>query len=272
MWLHVPFRNREKNAYHKFHDFAAEAAEFFEYADALERPSDASVGQNVETEQPAQVLHGILDLISRMKTWMRDSKISGLSGPFRFPNIHIVTRNQLDRATARGYPTKLPSKNGWTFDAIQGQRLMHVYWTVLLDLYMTILDNAVLISLLDHSEDLQAQLLGEFSMNNNPAAAQRQPRTLLAEDCQRLANEIALYSTVSCHTACQSFGSLVSIYTLETALRWYEHHDQGTRQMDVDLEQCCRAILSGIRTQESKDPCAFEVAILPEDVLRRHWC
>ncbi|KAI3339167.1 hypothetical protein F4824DRAFT_508537 [Ustulina deusta] len=265
MWKYGPFRNHKKNAYHQFYDLSSEACELLGHADDLEQPND------VETGQPARVLRNILDLVSRLKAWMQNSDIVGFSGPFKFPDNDLVTRNRLDRATVRGYPTMLSSESGWTSDTLYGQRMMYNYWTLRLDLYMTILDNSVLSSLLENSDDLLTQLIE--GLETRDLEAERSPTTLIFEECRRLANNIAVSGTNSaCHTMCQSFGSLVTTYTLETAIRWYERHNRGVGQMDVELEQHCRAILSGIKIEESKDPCAFEVSILPDEVLRRRWC
>ncbi|KAI8631855.1 hypothetical protein F5Y19DRAFT_463038 [Xylariaceae sp. FL1651] len=269
-WKTVPFRNREKNAYHRFYDLAAEACELFECADALEQPTDGPQDPNLQTMPPTQVLCGIMDLISRLRAFMRDAEISTMHGPPAFPDSSSVAKNQLERATARGYPTKLPVGREWMFDAIQGQRLVHVYWTVILGLYMTILDNQILCSLLEKSGDIQAQLIAELDIHS--CKADRSATALVTEECRRLANNIAVYSTWACQNVCQSFGSLISVFTLETAIRWYEDHRAGAGQMEADLEEHCRALLRGIKAEESKDPCAFEVTILPEDVLRRRWC
>ncbi|GAW13423.1 hypothetical protein ANO14919_028080 [Xylariales sp. No.14919] len=265
MWKYGPFRNHKKNAYHQFYDLSAEACELLGHADDLEQLG------NAEAPQPAQVLHDMLDLISRLKAWMQDSNLVGFSGPFKFPDNDLVARHRLDRATARGYPTKLPLDSAWTSDTLYGERLLHNYWTVRLDLYMTILNNSVLRSLLENSDDLRAMLIAELETKD--PEAEQSLTALIFEECRKLANHIAVYGTSgACHSISQSFGSLVTVYTLETAIRWYERHNTGAGPMDVELEQHCRAILAGIKIEESKDPCAFEVSVLPDEVLRRQWC
>ncbi|TGJ86320.1 hypothetical protein E0Z10_g2451 [Xylaria hypoxylon] len=264
MWKYGPFRNHTKNAYHQFYDLSSEACELLGRADDLGQLDDA------ETTQSARVLRDMLDLISRLKTWMRDSNIVGFSGPFRFPDNDLVAHHRLDRATARGYPTKLPSDSRWTSDALYGERMMYNYWTLRLDLYMTIFDNPVLSSLLETSDDVRTLLIAELETKGSE---ERSPAALIFEECRKLANDIAVYGTSGvCHSISQSFGSLVTVYTLETALRWYERHNTGVSQMEADLERHCRAILAGIKIEESKDPCAFEVSVLPDEVLRRRWC
>ncbi|KAI1424174.1 hypothetical protein F5Y12DRAFT_464616 [Xylaria sp. FL1777] len=265
MWKYGPFRNHRKNAYHQFYDLSSEACVLLEQADNLERSVD------VETEQPTRVLRDMLDLISRLKRWMQNSDIVGFSGPFKFPDNDSVARHRLDCATARGYPTRLPSDSGWTSDALYGQRMMHNYWTLRLDLYMTIFDNSVLSSLLENSDELRSLLI--TGLETRAPEAERSLTALVFEECRRLANSIAVYgSSSACYSTCQSFGSLVTIYTLETAIRWYDRHNRGASQMDTELEHHCRAILSGIKIEESKDPCAFDVSILPDEVLRCRWC
>ncbi|KAI0516884.1 hypothetical protein F5B22DRAFT_136210 [Xylaria bambusicola] len=265
LWKHGPFIHHEKNAYHRFYDLSSEACELLGYADDLEQLHDTG------SEQSARVLHSLLDLISRLKIWMHDSEIVGFSGPFSFPDNDAVNRHQLDRSTARGYPTKSPLDSGWTPEVLYGQRMTHNYWTLRLDLYMTILDNPILYSLLMTSSEFRTLLLTDLALE--PTEAELPPFVLIFEECRRLANNIAIYATSSAsHSMYQTFGSLVTVYTLETAIRWYERHKSGDYQMDAELEQHCRAVLSGIQVEESKDPCAFEVSVLPDEVLRRPWC
>ncbi|KAI0433154.1 hypothetical protein F5Y09DRAFT_98469 [Xylaria sp. FL1042] len=267
MWKYGPFRNHKKNAYHQFYDLAAEACELLGRADNIEKMGDA------ETEEPVRVLREMLDLISRFKKWMQDSDIIGFSGPFKFPDDDLVACHRLDRATARGYPTELSSDSGWTHDALYGQRMMYNYWTLRLDLYMTIFDNPVLSSLLKNSGDDDLRRLLITDLEARGPGVELSPAALIFEECRRLANNITVYSTSgACHSMYQNFGSLVTVYTLETAIRWYERHNGDGSQMDIELEQHCRAILSGIKIEESKDPCAFEVSVVPDEVLRRPWC
>ncbi|KAI8949146.1 hypothetical protein F4801DRAFT_421235 [Xylaria longipes] len=267
MWMHGPFRNRKKNAYHQFYDLSAEACELLGYADDLAQPDDRS---HVKTKRPAEVLGQMLHLISRLGRWMQDSNIVGFSGPSRFPAVDLVTRHRLDRARARGYPTKLPPDSGWTSDALYWQRMMYNYWALRLDLYMTISDNPVLSSLLEDSEDLPALLMSELDARG--PGKERAPTALIHEECRKLANNIAVNCTGACHSTYQNFGSLVTVYTLETAIRWYDRHNRDASEMDIELEQHCRAILGGIKTEESKGPCSFEVSIMTDEVLRRRWC
>ncbi|KAI1364013.1 hypothetical protein F5Y08DRAFT_308058 [Xylaria arbuscula] len=263
LWKHGPFRNHQKNAYHHFYDLASEACELLGCADDLEPPDDN------EPERPTRVLYDLIDLIRRLKIWMQDSEIIGFRGPAKLPDENLVVRHQLDRATALGYPTKSPLDSGWTPEVLYGQRMTHNYWTLSLDLYMTILDNPLLSSLLEKSDDL----LKLLDLGLGTSEAEKSPTALVFEECRRLANNIATYATSSAtYSTYQSFGSLVTVYTLETAIRWYERHNANGPQMDVELEQHCRAILSGIKVEESKDPCAFDVAVLPDEVLRRPWC
>ncbi|KAI1305065.1 hypothetical protein F5Y03DRAFT_163210 [Xylaria venustula] len=267
MWKYGPFRNHNKTTYHLFYDLSADACELLGRADDLAQPN------GTETDAAAQVLRDIFSLISQLKRWLQDSGIVGFSGPFKFPDEDLVSRHRLDRATARGYPTKFSSDSGWTFDALNGQRMLHNYWALRLDLYMTVVDNPILVPLLESSNnnELLSQLTADLETSSpNTKSA---PTALILEECRKLANNIVVYGTNSAsHSMCQSFGSLLTIYTLETAIRWYERHNKDASRMDIELEQHCRAILSGIKSEESKEPCAFDVSVLPDEVLRRRWC
>ncbi|KAI1260295.1 hypothetical protein F5Y18DRAFT_259597 [Xylariaceae sp. FL1019] len=267
MWTHGPYKNFKKNAYHLFYDLAAEACELLERADALEVPC---LDSSVQSERPLLVLRDIVELIRRLWELSRAADILVLKGPIEFPNESAVALNQFNRATARGYPTKIPAGKGWTFDAVQGQRLMHNHWALVLNLYMTILDNHVLRPMLETSKDLRGLLLNVLG-TNTPSACES-ITSLMAAECRKLANNVAIHSTETCHNMCQSFGSLISHVNLESAVQWYEGHPESNGNMETALEQHCRALLRGIRDEESKKVCAFQVSILPDDVLRRHWC
>ncbi|KAI0099777.1 hypothetical protein GGR51DRAFT_535052 [Nemania sp. FL0031] len=264
MWIHGPFRNHKKNAYHQFYDLSAEACGLLGCADDLLQADE------VETEQAERVLRDILHLISRLKEWVQDSNIVGFSGPIKFPSNNQITDLELGRSRAHGYPMRLPLGSGFTSDALYWQMMMYNYWTLRLDLYMTILDNPVLSSLLKTSDECQALVRAELELRGRGTG--QTPAALVYEECRKLANNIAINFTSECYNTCQSFGSLVTAYTLETVIRWYERHSSGASQMDVELKQHCQAILDGIRIEESKNLCPFEVSVLPDEVLKQHWC
>lgn len=255
MWMYGPFRNHEKNAYHLFHDLSAEACGLLGQADDLLRVDE------VATEQAVQVLHDILDLVSRLKKWLRDSNIVGFTGPLRLPDA------VQSGAGARRCPARSPSDSGRDLDTLYWQMMLYNYWALRLDLYMTILDNPVLSSLLDISDDSQALLTAELE-TRGPEVEQA-PGTLIFEECRKLANNIAVTFTAECYSATsQSFGSLVAVYILETAIRWYERHDSGA---DAELEHC-RGMLNEIKIEDAEDPFGFEVSTFSDQVLMFQWC
>ncbi|KAJ8124480.1 hypothetical protein O1611_g9160 [Lasiodiplodia mahajangana] len=270
MWIHGPFRNHKKNAYHQFYDLSAEACGLLGCSDDLGQAEDGSQANEVKPKQAQQVLHDMLSLISRLKKWMQDSNIVGINGPLKFPNNDLVADHQLGYSRAHGYPIKLPPNSKFTSDTLYWQMMMYNYWALRLDLYMTILDNPVLSSLLKNSDDFQALVRAELEVRG--PEGKKMVTTLIFEECRKLANNIAVNFPSECYDTCQSFGSLVTAYTLETTIRWYERHGGGASQMDAELEQHCRAILDGIRIEESRNPCPFEVSILPDEVLKQHWC
>ncbi|KAI0409110.1 hypothetical protein F4802DRAFT_604414 [Xylaria palmicola] len=274
MWIDGPFRNHKKSPYHRFYDVAAEVCEALGQADDLRLPDNGPSAGDAEAEQ---VLRKMRDLVSRLENWRRESDIIGFNGPLRYPNDELLARHRLDRARARGYPTELPPDSGWTSDALYGQRMMHNYQTLRLDLYMTILDNPALRSRLEASDQLRAQLLADLERTRRSSEPGPAPSiaALISEECGKLARDIVVSCPSTCHSAYQNFGSLVTVYTLETAIRWFEGHgdeDASPSPMDVELERYCRAVLAGIKAEESKDPCPFEVSVLTDEVLRQNWC
>lgn len=263
MWMHGPFRNHEKTAYDLFYDLSAEACGLLGQADDLGRV------EGVETARAVQVLHDILDLLSRLEKWVRDSDIVGFTGPFRFPDA--TSHHDTGCLGMRRYPARSPSDSGWNSDTLSWQMMLYKYWALRLDLCMTVFDNPVLRPLLDNSDDFHVPLTAGLE-TRGPEVADQAPSTLLFEECRKLANNIAVTFTGVCYysATCQSFGSLVAVYILEAAIRWYEHHDNSGA--DAELEQHCRVMLNEIKTRESRDPFGFEVSTCSDQVLKLQWC
>ncbi|KAM0818683.1 putative Zn(2)-C6 fungal-type domain-containing protein [Seiridium cardinale] len=65
-------------------------------------------------------------------------------GPLMFTTVRIEWSEHHKWEFGRGYSKKLSAHPTWIFDRLQAARLLHIYWTVLLELYMDILENAVL--------------------------------------------------------------------------------------------------------------------------------
>ncbi|KAI0397586.1 hypothetical protein F5Y17DRAFT_349423 [Xylariaceae sp. FL0594] len=293
LWMSVPFRNCELYPLQDLFGLAAQSCGILERADAVQQGGVAIEALHgvfdTEAMEPERILSDLLVSAQRMKQWHREHNIPGLGGPVHFPCSNQAKWNLDERATARGYPTKLPQREGWTFDDIYTRRMTHFYWSVLLTFYMTIVDNPLLRDALENTSDtrirnLVIQLTTGDRQRTSPQpgppttaaagpASRPAPLDLLYDECRKLANDISLHSTSSCHNICESFGSLVSYFNLETALAWYERHNgEGAGETERGFEKHCRDMLAGIDAAESNDLCAFDVAVRPEDVLRYPWC
>ncbi|KAI1496436.1 hypothetical protein F5X99DRAFT_400479 [Biscogniauxia marginata] len=271
LWTHVPFKNHTKSEFHLFFDIATEVAEWLEEVDSLEKSFVGQSPPDTISEQPGQVLQRAVDLIQKLKRWGREARVPLVNGSPRLLTSLETGEESSYHTKLRGYPSKLPFQAVATFDSLQGARLMHIYWTVALMLYMELLDNAMLCSQLDDIRDLFSD--GDAGHGLGPGATSP-TRTLVEEECRALANNIALYGSFCCQNLWQSFGTMVSTFSLKTAIRWYAKHGSGTVQ-ESDLEGHCRALLDTIKSQveDSETSRAFQDATFDrDDVLSRRWC
>ncbi|KAK6084708.1 hypothetical protein SCUP515_01204 [Seiridium cupressi] len=100
--------NQEKSLFQRFIELAAEATGLIEHGRALET---ARLGDVEEL-------------------------------PFDKAADHLIASQM--RIRLRGYAKKSSCSFGMDFDRLQAARLLHIYWTVLLELYMDLLENAVI--------------------------------------------------------------------------------------------------------------------------------
>ncbi|KAI1636100.1 hypothetical protein F4809DRAFT_610705 [Biscogniauxia mediterranea] len=273
MWTHVPFRNRTKKDLHIFFDIAGEVAEWLEKADLLEKDSTVHTLPDPESGRPERVLAQAIELVKKLRRWGKDTQVPLLNMPLRSSDLNSDD-NSSQRAKLRGYPSKLPDQTLATFDNLQGARLMHIYWTVSLTVYMTLLDNTILRARLEDN-DVRSSLLegsNDVGCDESGVGTPSPTETLIEEEAHVLANNISLYGDFCCQNLWQSFGTMVSTFTLETAIRWYEHHGNAREPV---LEGHCRELLASIKAQveESETARAFQDATFDgDDVLARRWC
>ncbi|KAI1171615.1 hypothetical protein F4777DRAFT_582733 [Nemania sp. FL0916] len=270
MWVRIPFQNVAKSVSQRLYDLAAEVCEVLGLADELLQHVDTANNDDervspedvpvVEAKQAELVLRRIFGLISRLELWMRESDIVALSGPMKYPR---KSKND-DQATYQ-----------------QSMMLCHS-WALRLDLLMTILETPVLHSLLDRTDDFH---LPTIIFAAGPQTTEQTPIALISSSCRILARNIALHFNIpsTAHSPSQNPGSLVAVYILSTAIRWYErqrgHANAASTvdtdvEMEMELEQHCRALLREIRATESRTKCPFDVSIFPDadSVLKCRWC
>jgi hypothetical protein len=247
-----------------------QAAGLLEDADSLLSSSLEPHCQPISGQSP-HTLWNIVEHIQKLKDWGDKIQISLINGPstLSIRATGLALQRSMDRAALRGYPSKRPNQILPSFETIHSARLMHLYWTVLLTLHMTILENPVLRAALDAERNFSSYMT-EFILEN---------------DARQLADSIALYSDFCCQNLWQSYGPLVSIFSLETAIRWYENHETSRWPSGGDHESDwpgykpyldhCHDLLRNIRagSQEAKDMEIFQNATFEHvDVLHHRWC
>ncbi|RYO73921.1 hypothetical protein DL766_005880 [Monosporascus sp. MC13-8B] len=267
IWRTIPYARSAKNHFHKFLDLSLQATELVEEADSVQMSSNSGA-----SDRARETLCHLIEHIWALNEWEEKAQISLINGPPEtLGGTTVFPPQAVDRATLRGYPSKIPKGAPVTFDSVQDARLMHLYWSVLLILYMTILDNAALLSEL---AALQKTL--ELDNTNYSHPAQTMTIHQIEREANRLADNITLYSEFCCQNFWQSLGPMVSIFSLETAIRWFRSHGRNQQESLAPnryLEHC-QALLEAIRMQSDERQVFnnYENATFGAiDVLRLPW-
>ncbi|RYP74000.1 hypothetical protein DL771_003311 [Monosporascus sp. 5C6A] len=261
MWRTIPYARSAKNKFHKFLDLALRATELVEEADSVQISANPGA-----FDRARETLCHLIEHIWVLNKWEEEAQVSLINGPPEMLGGTIVSPPQaVDRKTLRGYPSKIPKGASVTFDTVQDARLMHLYWSVLLILYMTILDNPALQKTLQMDNAKYGHLAQMMTIHQ------------IQREANQLADNITLYSEFCCQNLWQSFGPMVSIFNLETAIRWYRSYGRNREESlapDRYLEHC-EALLETI-TMQSDERQAFDdyqnATFGALDVLRLPWC
>lgn len=271
MWRTIPYARSAKNQFHKFLDLALQVTELLENADAAQEPANPA-----SPTRAREVLCHIMEHVENLKKWEKEAHISLINGPAEMLGGAMISSLQPpNRAVLRGYPSKIPNDVPVNFDGVQNARLMHLYWGVLLTLYMTILDNAALRLEL---EALQASL-GLDDSKHSDRTSQLMTVNMIRKESSQLADNIASYGEFCCQNLWQSFGPMISVYTLETAIRWYQIHGSSSNEigslMPGNYLNHCQVLLDSIRMQSEERQMfdEYQNATFGDiDILRLPWC
>jgi hypothetical protein len=272
-WMIIPWLQREKSRFHELIDFIVEGSGLLEYGDKLEAGKPSEVDNKPFDEAADQLLFKSLDLVKRMKEWLLSANMVMTCGPTMFTlDPGALTKALTERIRMRGYSKRTHGSPDSSFDHLENARLIHMYWTVVLDLYMAILGNPSL------CKQLGPQLGHEFASSEINMRA----------ECRCLADDISIYGELCSQNVWQSFGPMgtysycwlkfstrersrsrsifglllgslltmltVCTWSLRTALRWYQDHDQrehlGVDDPNKDLHQAhCLILLQVLRSQ-----------------------
>lgn len=192
-WMVLPWVREEKGVFQSFIDFVAEGSGLLECADVLEAARPVNPDDRPFNEAAGQLLVSYLDLVRRMKGWLLSTGLMLAHGPPIFTlGSGDLARASAERTKLRGYSKKFPVFTDTSFEDLQDARLMHIYWTVLLDLYMSILGNSGM------CRRLGPQLGYDFASSEIAMRA----------ECRRLADDISIYGEFCCQNIWQSFGPM----------------------------------------------------------------
>ena len=288
MWRTIPFARSTKNHFHRFLDLSLQVTELLEAVDSLHDSVEATGAQRTR-----EVLNRIIKHVQKLKKWEEEARIPLMHGPLdsAWGGGSLPPQKQPPNpAFFKGHSSKIPADLPVTFDGIQNARIIRLYWTVLLTLYMAILDDD---NLRCELKALQGTTVpsGEpdLFVDGRPARPSVTITSLRTEGNQ-LADNIAVYSGLCCQNLWQSFGTMLSTFTLETAVRWYQRHhssladpDQGTGSPDENNNPhlvYCQILLGAIATQQrTQRPGGsqlvedYQNATFGDvDVLRLPWC
>lgn len=204
-WMCLPWSRQKKNSFQQFIDLVAEATGLLEFADALESTRTSELDRCSPTEAAERVMSRLFDLVQRMKQRQSRSNVLVLHGPPVFTlNTQGLTEASLERIRLRGYPKKSSGSADSVFDSLQTSRLMHIYWTVLLEIYMVILGSPILRPELNSCSDVAEPP----ETASNDRGYHRRSEASIREECRRLADDISLYGEFCSQSIWQSFGPM----------------------------------------------------------------
>lgn len=194
----LPWLSRDKSLFQQFIDLVTEASGLIECVITLGGTKPDGFDCRSYAEATDRLLSKLLGLIRRMKQWRCSSNIKMPVGPATF----TVDSNQLSRASQkrsrlRGYSNKIGCSIAKDFSQLQAARLLHIYWTTLLELYTAILESAPLISRLTTTSQ-------ELSGGSGLYPAEDKIRA----ECRCLADDISLWSEFCSQNVWQSFGAM----------------------------------------------------------------
>ncbi|KAH8668392.1 hypothetical protein BX600DRAFT_434932 [Xylariales sp. PMI_506] len=202
-WMTIPWIGKKRTAFQYFFDLVAEATGLLEYADALDATIHPDSPEYLSLDEAAKnLVQMILALVRRIQKWQRAAGIRMFQGPPVFtPSAHgSTTSTYLERYRMRGYPDTALNSSGVDFDTLQTARLMHIYWTVLLELHMLMVSNSALRSkLAPFMEDGS-----EYGVQPGHVPTEISVRA----KCRLFANDISLYGEFCSQNIWQSFGPM----------------------------------------------------------------
>jgi hypothetical protein len=213
-WIQVPWSLQPKNSFHRFLDLAAEVPSLLEQADALPRVKSKS----------RRLLLRFAGLIHRLKDWENRCGIHLPLGPeYLAPHwgtLSMVSESAQPPVRTHRYPSKYPQSLGTAFDALQGARLMLFYWATTLTLYTTVYDSPPLIECLRCH--LGINYYSDDASDKYLSTADGDLRILSRTKACGLADKISLWVDFCSQNAWQSFGPAIAIFSLKTAIHWYQ--------------------------------------------------
>ncbi|KAL1963382.1 hypothetical protein VTN77DRAFT_8398 [Rasamsonia byssochlamydoides] len=226
-WVNVPWSLQPKNWFHQFLDLASEVPALLEQADAL--PWTAVDERSMSLESRRLLLQ-FADLVHRLKDWEDRSGIHLPLGPeYLAPHwgaSSMVSETGRPPVRTHRYPSKYPQSLGTAFDALQSARLMLFYWATALTLYTTVYDNHLLFEcLLRHADtSYYHDYVGDNCLN----FADRDLDCLSKTEANDLADKISVWADFCSQNAWQSFGPAIAIFSLKTAIHWYQLSESMT--------------------------------------------
>ncbi|KAF3024764.1 hypothetical protein E8E14_006415 [Neopestalotiopsis sp. 37M] len=244
----VPWIKQRKSLFQQFMDFVTDATCLRHDTKAQDVACANGSGHGVDDTLDRH-LWSVLDLIKSMKQWLLLSDIKMPLDPHKLTlDTMVVSDATQTRTRQSGYSRKASYCVNTNFNDLQMARLLHIYWTLLLELYMDILGSTLMCSRL-LSVETPDGAMGSTGMGTTALPT----KAAMRAECRRLADDISLFGEFCSQNVWQSFGTLMGTWSLEAAMRWYLEYDQP--QMGISDESRalhiarCSSLLKVLRFQ-----------------------
>jgi hypothetical protein len=220
-----------------------EGAGLIEAADALEL--------GLTHNSPSMLTEAVHQHLQDLMEWRDTSDLIIQEGP-----VEALARVAHVDCGIRGFPGRIDKgTEPLAYDRVHDMRLMQMYYTFRLTLFMTLLSNPKLCRALS-ATPLDWRCVAETSQVEGSEA---DAMALLIREADAAANYVCSYARILCPTAGPTIGYMFELWALETAIDWYENYAEVGRSTHTShaAHHCieiCHVLIPTIKLQMARTP------------------
>lgn len=219
-----------------------EGVGLIEAADALEL--------GLTHSSPSTLVEAVHRHLRDLMEWKDASDLIIQAGP-----VEALARVAHVDCGIRGFPGRIDKgTEPLAYDRVHDMRLMQMYHTFRLTIFMTLLSNPKLRRALS-SATLDWSSVAE--MNRDPGT-KVDPVAIITREADAAANCICSYARILCPTAGPTIGYMFELWALETAMDWYENYADAGRSTQTNVaDHCieiCHVLIPTIKLQMASTP------------------